>query len=173
MNLIFRKAVPDDMERIWRIISDAKSFMAANGRNQWDESYPLPENIEKDISDGTAYVAECNGLAAYASIVFDGEPSYDRIVGRWSDSLPYVVIHRLAVSSCFKGQGIAKRFMRYAEELAIARNVFRFRADTNFDNKEMLAIFEKSGFRYCGKIYYSDCGRNAERLAYEKIIGAV
>ena len=37
-------------------------------------------------------------VIAYAAVVYDGEPAYDAIEGRWLTAGPYVVVHRLAVA---------------------------------------------------------------------------
>ena len=62
------------------------------------------------------------------------------------------------------GKGVAAEFLHRVEALASERGVKAFRIDTNFDNRTMLRLLERTGFSYCGKVVY----RSGERLAYEK-----
>lgn len=73
MQLTFRKATTEDAARIWEIILQAKAQMLRQNKQQWDETYPLPENIANDIRNGYAYVL-CSeaDIIAYAAVVFDG-----------------------------------------------------------------------------------------------------
>lgn len=163
----FRPATIADSARIWVIIQQAKAQMYREKKQQWDESYPSPEHISADIANGYAYVL-CNeqNIIVYGAVVFDGEPAYEIIDGKWLSNLPYVVVHRLAVAEEAKRRGIATLFMQKVEKLSVEKNVNSFKADTNFDNFYMQKIFEKCGFTYCGDISY----QHGPRMAYEKLL---
>lgn len=163
----FRQATIADTARIWVIIQQAKAQMYRENKQQWDESYPTPEHISDDINHGYAYVL-CNeqNIIAYGAVVFDIEPAYQIIVGKWLSDSSYVVVHRLAVAEEAKRRGIATIFMQEVEKLSIEKNVYSFKADTNFDNFYMQKIFEKCGFTYCGDITY----QHGSRMAYEKLL---
>ena len=167
MQLTFRKATAEDAARIWEIILQAKAQMLRQNKQQWDETYPLPENINSDIRNGYAYVL-CNEsrIIAYAAVVFDGEPAYNSIDGRWLSEQPYVVVHRLAVADEMKQKGIASLFMQKIEELSHSLGIHSFKVDTNFDNFYMHKMLEKLGFSYCGEISY----QRGNRMAYEKLL---
>ena len=167
MQLTFRKATAEDAARIWEIILQAKAQMLRQNKQQWDETYPLPENINSDIRNGYAYVL-CNEsrIIAYAAVVFDGEPAYNSIDGRWLSEQPYVVVHRLAVADEMKQKGIASLFMQKIEELSRSLGIHSFKVDTNFDNFYMHKMLEKLGFSYCGEISY----QRGNRMAYEKLL---
>ena len=47
--LIFRKAVPEDLDMIVLIIQGAKERMRDAGRTQWQGAYPGISDIMKDI----------------------------------------------------------------------------------------------------------------------------
>ena len=96
--------------------------------------------------------------------MFDGEPAYAGIEGRWLTDGAYVVLHRLAVAGGMQGRGLATAFLRRVGELARRRGVCAFRVDTNFDNRRMPRLLEKEGFRFCGTVRYA----GGERLAFEK-----
>ena len=74
------------------------------------------------------------------------------------------MVHPLAVADEMERRGVAGEFLRLVGMLALGRGVEAFRVDTNFDNRYMLRLLEKTGFRYCGKIWYD----SGDRLAFEK-----
>lgn len=168
--LQFRRASAEDAARILEIIRQAQAQMRAAGSQQWQNGYPALGDIRRDIERGYGYVL-CHpgqdtpcGVVAYGAVVFDGEAAYEEIEGRWETPEPYVVLHRLAVADEMKRRGVAAEYLRRVESLALDRGVDAFRVDTNFDNRYMLRLLEKTGFRYCGKIRYD----SGERLAFEK-----
>lgn len=72
----------------------------------------------------------------------------------------------MALSEQNLGKGLAKKIMLYAEEVALANNIFSIKVDTNFDNIPMLKIFEKLGYIYCGEVEF----RGSKRKAFEKVL---
>lgn len=164
----FRKAEETDIERIWQIIEQAKAQMQRLGSRQWDENYPAFEHICQDILSGNSYVMCREGrVIAYGVISFDGEPVYKDIEGKWSNDLPYVIVHRLAIAEEMKRQGMAKQFMLQAEEVSRQKGIYNFRVDTKYDNAYMLRLIDKLGFKYCGEVYYRN---HSARKAFEKAI---
>lgn len=179
--LIFRKAVPEDLDRIVLIIQGAKERMRDAGRTQWQGAYPGISDIMKDIESGYGYVAvfpghselgceqETDGvIAGYCAVVFSGEPAYDHLEGRWISEENYVVVHRMAVSGNMLGRGVSKMMFGAVSELALSNGVRSFKVDTNYDNIQMNHILKSLGFSECGTIRYAD----GPRIAYEKILGA-
>jgi GNAT superfamily N-acetyltransferase len=163
----FRKAQQTDLEQIWQIILQAKEQMRRANSCQWQDGYPAIENITADIANGYGYVLHGEGVViAYAAVVFDGEPAYSNIQGKWLTNLSYVVVHRLAVADEVKNRGIATLFMRKVEELSWQKRIKSFRVDTNFDNLFMQKMLLALDFVYCGEIFYD----KNQRRAYEKQI---
>lgn len=161
----FRKATINDAARIWQLMQQAKAQMYREGKQQWDESYPLPGHIEADIARGYAHVlCRKDVVVAYGAVAFDGEPAYDVIEGQWLSVQPYVVVHRLAVADEVKRQGVATRFMQEVERLAVAQGVHSFKVDTNYDNFYMQRMMKTLGFTHCGTVKYP----RGERMGYEK-----
>lgn len=172
--LIFRRAVEADMERILQIIAQAQRQMREAGSLQWQNGYPARRNIDADLRRGCGYVLqrpdmeEPQAVIAYGAVIFDGEAAYDAIEeGAWLGSEDYVVLHRLAVADGEKCRGVATEFFHRTARLARRRGIGSFRVDTNFDNHRMLHILRREGFVYCGKVHYE----SGERLAFEKPLG--
>ena len=87
-DLFFRKAEMADFDPIWEIIQQAKAQMRQLGTFQWDATYPLPDDIRRDIQEGVGYVMCVDKqVAVYGVISFKGEPVYEQIADSWSNAL--------------------------------------------------------------------------------------
>lgn len=162
-----RKASNEDKDRIWEILQQAIALRKQDGSQQWQDGYPNLAVIQKDIDEGYGYVFVSDGyIVAYMAVIFDGEPAYNALEGQWLSNQDYVVVHRVAVAQDVKTKGTATLLMKELEALALARDVFSIKVDTNFDNKAMLRVLEKLGYQYCGEVYL----RGAARMAFEKLL---
>lgn len=162
---VLRKAVISEIPVIWEILQDAIEQRRQDGSTQWQDGYPNELSIKSDIENGYAYVlTENENILCYAAIIFDREPAYENIEGKWLTDGDYVVIHRVAVSKLAKGKGIATKLFESLESLSVENNVFSIKVDTNFDNIPMLKILERLNYTYCGEVYF----RGSARRAYEK-----
>ena len=162
-----RKARQNELPAIWEIIQFAIAQRKLDGSTQWQDGYPNPNSLQNDLDQGYAYVvAEGDTILVYAAIIFDKEPAYEQIEGKWLSEGDYVVIHRVAVSPQAKGKGLATELFRMIEPLATEKKVYSIKVDTNFDNGPMLRIVEKLGYTYCGEVYF----RGSARKAFEKVL---
>lgn len=149
------------------LINQAKAFLKSKGVDQWQDGYPEEQDIAGDIAAEKGYVlTDGDDMIAYCCIDFSGEPAYDGLKGQWLADGPYVVIHRMAVSDAYKGQGLAKRLFMEAETMAKARDVHSVRVDTDEDNAIMRDIIAAMGFTYCGTIWFA----NSTKIAFQKLI---
>ncbi|WP_261381138.1 GNAT family N-acetyltransferase [Mucilaginibacter pallidiroseus] len=150
---------------IWTIIDYAIRKRKAEGSDQWQDGYPNPQVIENDIMQNAGFVLVQDGsIAAYAAIVKNQEPAYEKIQGKWLTDGDFLVVHRIAVSSEHGGGGIAGKIMGFAEAMALRQGIYSVKADTNYDNAAMLRTFDKRGYKYCGEIQI----RGQFRMAFEK-----
>jgi GNAT superfamily N-acetyltransferase len=165
MNL--RKASITELPIIWKILQQAIEQRRRDGSEQWQNGYPNPQVVTHDIENGYGYVLVDNDtIMAYAAIIFDIEPAYEDIKGKWLSSGDYVVVHRVATADNVKGKGVATSLFKLIESLSLEHNVYSIKVDTNFDNIPMLKILDKLNYTYCGEVMLS----GAPRRAYEKII---
>lgn len=163
----FRKAVLADKEIIWKILQEAIKRRKEEGSNQWQDGYPNSETIKSDIDNNYGFVVELqNNIVGYAAVIFEIEPAYEIIKGKWLSDRKYVVVHRVAVSNKAAGKGIATHIFKEIEKIAISRETFSVKVDTNFDNIPMLKILERLNYTYCGEVYF----RGAARKAFEKLL---
>ena len=69
---IFRRAVATDLPAIEKILKDAVARMLAEGKQQWNESYPTAVHVLADMARDVAFVLEFQGeVVAYGAVVFD------------------------------------------------------------------------------------------------------
>ena len=167
MNYSFRRATIEEIPSIWTILQHAVALRRIDGSNQWQDGYPNPEVIKRDVDKGFGYVlTERETIIGYCAILINDEPEYAGIKGKWLSNDDFVVFHRLAVAKDYLGKGFGKKIIEYIEAFARTNNICSVKADTNYDNVAMLKIFEKLGYSYCGKVYF----RGSERKAFEKIL---
>lgn len=165
MKTIVRAAVLTDLPAIWKILESAIQRRKKQGSHQWQDGYPNPEILSRDIELGQGYVLMMGDhLAAYCAILINDEPAYDLLQGQWLSEGDFVVFHRVAVATAYLGMGMAKKLLAYIEEFAIQKGIYSIKADTNFDNAAMLGLLEKGGYQYCGEVIF----RGSPRMAFEK-----
>jgi GNAT superfamily N-acetyltransferase len=163
----FRKAIQSDKAAIWAILQQAILRRKKDGSNQWQDGYPNEEVVQKDLDRGIGYVlTKDDEVIGYAAIILNDEPAYEKIVGTWLTNGDFYVVHRIAVSDKFIGQGLGKNILLCIEDLAAKNNVPSIKVDTNFDNAAMLKTFEKLGYSYCGEVTF----RDSPRKAFEKVV---
>lgn len=167
MSMTLRKADVSDALVIWRILQEAIEQRKQEGSRQWQDGYPNEQTVQDDIAKGYAYVlVDEDVIVAYVAIIFDGEPAYDSIEGKWLTYGDYVAVHRVATSNAAKGKGVATQLLQLLEQFCLERNVHSIKLDTNFDNLPMLKILSKLNYTYCGEIFF----KGASRKAFEKIL---
>jgi ribosomal protein S18 acetylase RimI-like enzyme len=148
--------LPEIMALIWAVIVE----MNRTNINQWDEIYPDVTKIENDIRSNSLYKFQINEtIVAIVTINNQGSPEYDEI--RWADtSNDYIVAHRLSVLPIYQGKGIAKKLMRFCEEMALKNNNSSIRLDAFVNNTiacnlyRQLDYTEKGTVRFRKGVFY-------------------
>ncbi|WP_207431571.1 GNAT family N-acetyltransferase [Sabulibacter ruber] len=167
MEYTFRKATQADHSQIWEILQGAILRRKQDGSNQWQDGYPNPDVVQKDIETGAGYVLTVGEtVIGYSALMINNEPEYAKIIGQWLTNDDFVVVHRVALAEGYLGKGLAKKIFGFIEEFALSNNIHSIKADTNFDNLAMMSIFDRLGYVYCGEVYF----RGSPRRAYEKVL---
>lgn len=167
MSCQFRKATVTEIPEIWNILQQAIIRRKADGSEQWQDGYPNPQVVQKDIEKGAGYVLiDGTAVIGYSAVLVNDEPAYSKINGNWLSDDNFVVFHRVAISEQYLGQGLAQTILKFIEEFALQNKIYSIKADTNHDNTAMLKTFEKSGYTFCGEVYL----RGNPRKAFEKIL---
>lgn len=163
----FRKAEISDKDIIWEIIQQSIERRRIDGSTQWQNGYPNEQTVESDIAKNFGFILTVNDeIAVYVALIFNDEPAYSAIEGAWLTNGEFVVIHRVAVSEKFAGQGLAKKLFDVIEDYVKSQNVHSIKVDTNYDNAAMLKILESKGYTYCGEVLL----QSGMRKAFEKVL---
>jgi len=163
----FRKANTTDINIIWEIIQQSIERRRKDGSDQWQNGYPNLQTVKSDVSKEFGYVITVdNEVAVFVALIFNDEPAYSSIEGAWLTTGEFLVIHRIAVSEKFAGQGLVKKLFDYVEDFVRTQNVQSIKVDTNFDNIAMLKILESKGYSYCGEVVLA----GGVRKAFEKVV---
>ena len=161
--MIIRKAENADMEKIMEIFAYARERMKFSGNpTQWRDDKPYRSVVEKDISEGNAYVTiDDEGVSGVFAFIVGEDPTYKVIEdGAWLNDEEYGTIHRVAAGSRVKG--LLSAALEFCE-----KRIDNVRIDTHENNKIMQHILEKNGYIKCGRIYIDD---GSPRIAYHKEI---
>ena len=170
MSLIFtRRAQNSDVDKIVQILQDAISFLKESGSSQWQSGYPNRETVEEDIEKRVAWVLTVdNEVAGYAAVVIGREPTYADIEGKWENNVDtYATIHRIAVSSKFRGMHLSQFFLSNIISLTYAQGIHNFRIDTSRKNKIVQHIAVSHNFIERGIIQVTEDPVDSSRIAYE------
>lgn len=172
--IYLRRAQLQDLTAIMKIIDDAKELLKKNGSLQWQNGYPDQETFTQDIVMQTNWILiNDNKVVATATLQLTPEPTYRNITqGQWQQpDEPYATIHRVAISSNYRGQGLSKLLFSNLLTVGQMQGIKNFRVDTHRSNKAMQHIAENFNFKKRGIIKVND-QNNPERLAYELNLGS-
>lgn len=172
--IYLRRAQLQDLPAIMKIIDDAKELLKKNGSPQWQNGYPNQETLTQDIAMQTNWVLiNDNKVATTATLQLTPEPTYRNITqGQWQQpDEPYATIHRVAISSNYRGQGLSKLLFSNLLTVGQMQGIKNFRVDTHRSNKAMQHIAENFNFKKRGIIKVND-QNDPERLAYELNLGS-
>lgn len=169
-----RRAQIQDLATIMKIIDDAKELLKKNGSPQWQNGYPNHETFAQDIAMQANWILiDDNKVVATATLQLAPEPTYRNITqGQWQQpDEPYATIHRVAISSDYRGHGLSKLLFSNLLTVGQMQGIKNFRIDTHRSNKAMQHIVENFNFKRRGIIKVND-QNDPERLAYELNLGS-
>ncbi|UPO98752.1 GNAT family N-acetyltransferase (plasmid) [Cetobacterium somerae] len=164
---MIRKAKKIDITKIMEIITATISEMKLYNNTQWDETYPQAINFSKDIEAGDLYVDELNNeIRGFVCVNYVEPTEYNCI--NWQSLEKAMVVHRMAVNSNFRNQGVGISLLKFSEELALKNGVSYLKTDTYSINDKMNSLFKKFGFRLAGEMEF--LGKEKPFYCYDKII---
>lgn len=164
-----RKATPNDITTIIKIIDQAKEMMKKAGSPQWQDGHPDQAMISHDVQCENGWVLMVGPqIAGYAVLQLTPEPTYQHIrEGHWEvNDQPYITIHRVAISNQFRGHHLSKFLFSNLITIGLAHGITNFRLDTHKVNKPMQGLAHSFGFHQRGLINVND-KYDPVRLAFE------
>jgi len=75
-----------------------------------------------------------------------------------------LVIHRLCIDPKFKGQRLATKFVKFAEDFGRANNYKSIRLDAFVENQHALNLYQKNGYQVRGTVAF----RKGDFYCFEK-----
>ncbi len=173
---MIRKACAGDLDHIagiYTAILDREDRTGAHYINWQRGLYPTRDTALRALAAGTLYVDEREGQIAAAANLNGIQPAeYARIP--WAISAApeeVLVIHTLVVHPEHSGQGVARGFVSFAEELALSRGKRAIRLDTYEGNEPAKAMYPRLGYRLAGSTFFHFEGCIDETLVcFEKAI---
>ena len=151
-----RKAIPSDYNRIMEIYAIAREYMKNSGNpNQWKDSYPEKNIVNKDIEEKIGYVLEDNGHICACFVFLKGYEKSQEL--KFPSDKEYGIIHRVASDG--SKRNIVSRIVDFAK-----KEISILRIETHEDNKTMQKAVEKLGFKRLGIIQLDD---KSFRILYE------
>ncbi|MGX4644511.1 GNAT family N-acetyltransferase [Holzapfeliella sp. JNUCC 80] len=169
INTIYlRKGNFSDIQDIMIIIDEAKKFLQNQGSTQWQDGHPNINQIRQDVDEGVGQVLIVNNqVAGYVALTTNREESYLSIKGgKWMSDDSYATIHRMAISSKFRGMHLSNYMMVSVISKGTDKNIYNFRVDTHPQNLIMQNILKSIGFQKRGQVKVDD-KLDPNRMAFE------
>lgn len=153
-----------DIEKANEIVEENKIFLKESGIDQWQNGYPDRASLLNDINENNLYGLWIdNNLGGIFYISDEKDLYYNDIEGSWLSDDRYIVVHRVAISSKYRGKKLSKVIFQFVFEETKRRNIEYVRIDTHKDNFIMNGLVKSLGFMQCGLINV----RDGARIAYE------
>lgn len=146
----------EELDAILEMTRSCGRHMRKNGIDQWDENYPDRERLLNDIQTQTLFAFRENEQVLGIIVLNETQdPEYAEISWLTSESERNLVVHRLAVAPEHQGEGIARKLMDFAENLAKERGYASIRLDTFSQNPRNQRFYEARGYTKLEEVYLS------------------
>lgn len=152
--LIYTLAQLSQLEEIFTMYTKAIQEMNHNEIYQWDELYPMKEDLEEDIkrNELMAVFKENEIVAAYV-VNQESDEQYEN--GTWKYmGEKYRVLHRLCVNPAFQNQGIAKKVVSRMEEEQKKQGIKSIRLDVFTENPYAVKLYKSLGYKITGSVEF-------------------
>ena len=166
---MIRSGKKEDLRSIMKMVEMTIKMMREEQNDQWDETYPILDDFEQDVQNGSLYILEENG-SIIGSITIDRNLpiEYNDSSILWRKAEQAYTVYRLMVDPAARGQGIAARLISYAEEIAKQNETPYIKVDTYALNNKAQKLFEKNGFHKVGEMTFG--GKKWPFYCYDKIL---
>lgn len=170
MKYSYRKLKKDDIDKVLKILNEAKIYMKKNNFHQWTDDYPTRKTFEEDIESEMGYVLvdDKDEIFAYFALFFGVDPLYENIVqGKFSNNYDYSVVHRVMIGDKYRGRKLSKYIFESLYEIVKKKGYNNIKIDTHIQNEAMKKSILNEGFieKAVVKIYDQTL-----RTVYEKDI---
>lgn len=145
---------PADIERSFEIITSAAADLKSRHIYQWDDIYPTPDDIRKDIEKKQAfgYFIE-DDLAGYVALNQETPAEYSDVSFKY-DARQALTVHRLTVDPLYQNRGIGRKLMIFSEEFARENGYTSIRLDAFSQNQKAIRFYHHLKYTEAGKVYF-------------------
>ena len=160
------RATEQELDEMLAFYQHVADNMGKSGLQQWRWGvYPSEEIIREDVLRGDLYYMRSDGALVAAVVFMNGqEPEYDSLT--WSCGLRPGIFHRLAVHPSMQGAGMGGLVLDDVLQLLRRSGCDCVRCDTAEQNEHAIRLYEKLGFRRCGKIHWE--GAEGDNITFDK-----
>ena len=148
-----RAANLGDREEVMALYKQCTVKMNQNGLFNWHNSYPDLETITNDINTGTLYILETDHIHGAMALNDDQPPEYINVNWEYHEE-PYLVVHRLAISTDQQGKGYGIKLMEFAEGLALSSACPSIRMDVYTINIPGRNLYKKLSYKELNEFYF-------------------
>jgi GNAT superfamily N-acetyltransferase len=144
MQLLIRQAMPEDIETIAEILTEAARWLEESGRTLWRQDELLPNSVAADVHSGLFFLALCDGQPA-------GTIRYQLKDWLFWPDVPQddsAFVHRLAVRRRFAGGEVSSALLHWAIARTHALGRRYLRLDCETSRPRLRAVYERLGFRF-------------------------
>lgn len=160
------RATEQELDELLAFYQHVADNMGKSGLQQWRWGvYPSEEIIREDVLRGDLYYMRSDGALVAAVVFMNGqEPEYDSLT--WSCGLRPGIFHRLGVHPSMQGAGMGGLVLDDVLQLLRRSGCDCVRCDTSEQNEHAIRLYEKLGFRRCGKIHWE--GAEGDNITFDK-----
>jgi GNAT superfamily N-acetyltransferase len=162
---MIRKALLNDLNRIFDIRQEASQRLHMLGINQWQSEKPSIDDFRQDIINQSCFVYEIDGVIyGMATFQITYDLNYENVI---DSNINALTIHRIAVSNDKTHQGIGHALMDYAETYARSIQKKVMLIDTHPKNHYMQNLIKAHHYQYVATITLLDIP-SPKRFLYRK-----
>jgi len=162
------RATENDMEELISFYRHVADNIRETGLQRWHWGrYPNEEILRDDLEQGNLYCLREDGMIMAAVALMTGqEPEYENL--HWTCGLRPGMFHRLAVHPSMQGGGLGGIVVDDALQILRRAGCDCVRCDTSERNTNAIRLYEKLGFRRCGRIRWADSPDSGLNLTFDK-----
>lgn len=146
MNVVLRKANTYDIEDILNLYKDVIIYQDRNQMHQWNGSDITWETLSKLYKIEDFVIGKDQNQIVCACIIVDVDLIYWPNIKR-GESL---FIHKIAVSSKYRGCGLGKAMLDYFKEQGKIKYLKDVRLDVRSNKEKLRSFYEQNGFTLDG-----------------------
>lgn len=156
----------NEIQVAFEILQDGVNTLKSQGIDQWQKGYPNIEAIQNDYHNKTGYLLkDQDEIVAYVSITTDKETLYEAI-DSWNCKHDYAIVHRVAIKNKHLNKGYSKILFDEIKNTCISLGIQCIRIDTHPQNKNMIHVIERNGYKRITEMMYPE----GLRIAFENCL---